>query len=320
MKPLSPTAVALWLVQLEPGAVDRRAALRRFGHLLDENEQRQARGYASARAAVQFIYGRALVQLMLRQFLPPLAEFAGQRCPLNVAPGGKPGLRAPYDESGLEFNLSHSGHYLACAVAWRRDVGVDVESLASACDAESIAAIYYSPAEQADLARLSGAARHARFLYYWTLKEAYLKARGGSLDGQLDAIHFEPHEDGTVMVRDDFDKDADDHWGFTVVSVLPGCQVALCWERQSSCFAPAVELTLLDVAQLAALARPARDATRIRVIRATVQTPARIAPAPAPSNAAANVAANVPGNVPANVPAPHRATQRTDHRNHQGQP
>ena len=37
---------------------------------------------------------------------------------------------APANDAGLEFNLSHTRGLVACAVAWNRIVGVDVEPLA----------------------------------------------------------------------------------------------------------------------------------------------------------------------------------------------
>jgi 4'-phosphopantetheinyl transferase len=248
---LPPNTVALWLLQIGAGA-SRDDALATFGHLLSEAEQEQALTYACGQAAALFVHGRALAQLMLRRHL---ARVDGPRCRLRIDPGGKPALDRPYSSSELEFNLSHSGSFVGCALAWRRQVGLDLEERGRALDYALVAARHFSAQEQADLMRLEGAPRRERFLYYWTLKEAYLKARGGSIAGQIDEVSFVPLEQGGVVVRDALDRDADQNWGFTVLDALPGCQVALCWERQSSCFAPALALRLLDTGELQTMAR-----------------------------------------------------------------
>jgi 4'-phosphopantetheinyl transferase len=257
---MSPTHIAVWLLRLEPDQMHRASALLRFPELLTRDEEHRALRLADDAAGAAFVYGRALLQLMLRHYLPPLPAFAGPRCALRIEHGGKPVLAGPFADSGLEFNLAHEGNQLACAVAWRRQVGIDLVAADCPCDVDAIAEASYAPAERADLARLSGEARKQRFLHYWTLKEAYLKARGGNIAGQLEAISFVPREDGELQVHDALDKDADDNWGFHVLDVVPGRRVALCWERQSSCFAPPLELKVIDGAELVALAQARRPA------------------------------------------------------------
>lgn len=255
---MSPTHIALWLLRLEPQQMHRAAALLRFPELLTRDEEHRALRFTDDAAGASFVYGRALLQLMLRHYLPPLPAFAGPRCALRIEHGGKPVLAGPFADSGLEFNLAHDGTHLACALAWRRQVGIDFVAPDCPCDVDAIAEASYAPAEQADLARLDGAERKARFLHFWTLKEAYLKARGGDIAGQLEAISFTQREDGGLEVHDTLDKDADDNWGFSVLDVVPGCRVSLCWERQSSCFIPPLELKVMDGAELAALAQARR--------------------------------------------------------------
>jgi 4'-phosphopantetheinyl transferase len=136
---LPPNTVALWLLQLDGMAdsADRDQALAVFGHLLSEAEYQQALGYASEQAAALFIHGRALLQLMLRRHL---ARIDHPRVPLRIDPGGKPALAGPYADSALEFNLSHSGSMVGCALAWRRQVGLDLEERGRTLDYGLVAA------------------------------------------------------------------------------------------------------------------------------------------------------------------------------------
>ena len=92
--------------------------------------------------------------------------------------------------ASTHLSLSHSGIYLACAVA-SQPVGVDLEVkdvrpakpnllelAAMACTAEEMRQLH---------AVEPGPSRHRLFLHWWTLKEAYFKSSGGNVD--LAAIH-----------------------------------------------------------------------------------------------------------------------------------
>lgn len=94
------------------------------------------------------------------------------------ASSGRPGLAG----SPLDFNISHSGHWVLLAVARRGPVGVDVERQAPSRDLVGIAKRYFSP-EEAECVEHEGPAAFYRF---WTAKEAALKAAGTGISGGLD--------------------------------------------------------------------------------------------------------------------------------------
>jgi 4'-phosphopantetheinyl transferase len=102
---------------------------------------------------------------------------------------GRPEIADP--PTDLRFNLSHSAGLVACAIARGRDVGVDVESLRRRPIDPAIVRRYCSPAECADI-ETYGDGWQRRFLVYWTLKEAYLKARGVGVALPLAEISFAP--------------------------------------------------------------------------------------------------------------------------------
>jgi len=97
-------------------------------------------------------------------------------CP---SPRGKPFLAGP-EGSDLRFNPSHSGDLVYLAVAWGREVGVDVETGAAAgeLEPERLAAVVFDAREREALGRLPPARRREAFLRGWTRKEAGLKALG----------------------------------------------------------------------------------------------------------------------------------------------
>ena len=93
-------------------------------------------------------------------------------------PNGKPYL------PGLDFNLSHSGPWVALAVG-EGPVGVDVEWFRPDLPMEKIAARHFTPEER----RLADTPEG--FLRIWTAKESYLKRLGKGLAGISDACDLE---------------------------------------------------------------------------------------------------------------------------------
>ena len=100
---------------------------------------------------------------------------------------GKPEIVAPATATPLRFSLSHTRGLVACLVA-RAEVGVDVEFLGRPLAVMPLARRFLSAAEAGDLRACPRPDRPRRFLEVWTLKEAYLKARGLGLAGGLDAL------------------------------------------------------------------------------------------------------------------------------------
>lgn len=247
--------ISVWLLRLDKSAIDRNAALAQFGALLGDAARRRALSYIDERSSVLHIFGRALLQVMLRRHLPSDSDLidAG-RWEFITGYGGKPALAAPFDRSGLQFNLSHSGLFVMCAVTPTRQVGIDIESLSREVGFDEIAARHFAARETAEIRRSSGQTKRERFFYYWTLKEAYLKARGAGIAYGLDDVSFVPQRNGAVLLRDTRDDAADDAWGFNFLDGLPGCVAALCWQRQSICCSPYLELRIIDRKELAALA------------------------------------------------------------------
>ena len=104
---------------------------------------------------------------------------------------GKPQLsRESKSGYGIEFNLSHTRGFVACAVSTVR-VGIDVERIKPEMEFQDVAERCFSPSEIAALKELDASRRCGRFFELWTLKEAWLKATGCGLSGALDSFSFE---------------------------------------------------------------------------------------------------------------------------------
>jgi len=123
--------------------------------------------------ADNMLVGAALARHMIwKRFQIPLSQQH-----IAYGPYGKPYLR---DYSNIHFNISHSGQYVACAVA-NRPVGIDVQVIeeyrpdvaTKVCTGKELARIEASDDPDAEFTKL------------WTRKEAYLKMLGYGIAGGM---------------------------------------------------------------------------------------------------------------------------------------
>ncbi|MBT58862.1 MAG: hypothetical protein CL393_04955 [Acidiferrobacteraceae bacterium] len=90
---------------------------------------------------------------------------------------GKPAL-SPEFKSGLSFNLSDCGNKGLLAVAYGREIGVDLEQLPRNVNERAIAQKLFSPSEANALNAAEAEKLNESFLACWTRKEAWGKAIG----------------------------------------------------------------------------------------------------------------------------------------------
>ena len=124
----------------------------------------------------------------LRQLLSLYAGLAPQELAFEYGEYGKPSLTN--GPRNLQFNLSHGGEWIACAVADEMQVGLDLECCEHERDPMKLARRFYSREEQAALAALDCDSRRLMFYDLWTLKEARIKAGGGALGRELESTGF----------------------------------------------------------------------------------------------------------------------------------
>lgn len=103
---------------------------------------------------------------------------------INIVFGenGKPRIGNLAD---AHFNISHSGHYVVCAVA-TTEIGIDVERIRKVN--LRIAERFFSSSEIADLMASEEGNRMQYFITLWTIKESYLKAIGRGLTQHLNSF------------------------------------------------------------------------------------------------------------------------------------
>jgi 4'-phosphopantetheinyl transferase len=187
--PTGSSALELWLAY--PGDLAEPAVEEACAAILDDAERGRAVRFRFDRHCREFLATHALTRVALSHAypLPPHAWS------FSVNKYGKP---SPVPECGLRFNQSNSVELAVCLIARpdahsgaaASEVGVDVESFARAEEIVRLAARVFSAAERAQLDALPAAERPDRALSLWTLKEAYIKARGMGLSLPLQEISF----------------------------------------------------------------------------------------------------------------------------------
>jgi 4'-phosphopantetheinyl transferase len=175
--------VHVWRASL---ARTSRQELQTLQSLLAPDEVERAGRFHFERDRASFILARG----MLRSILAAYLQQNPAQLRFSFSEYGKPALIVNDDNSGeLRFNVSHSHELALYAVTRNREVGIDVEYMRADFASEEIAERFFSSGEVVALRALPQDRRTEGFFNCWTLKEAYIKARGEGLSFPLDRFH-----------------------------------------------------------------------------------------------------------------------------------
>ncbi|MEF2529094.1 MULTISPECIES: 4'-phosphopantetheinyl transferase family protein [Streptomyces] len=129
--------------------------------------------------------------------------------------GGRPFIRG-LDQ--IDISLSHTDDLIAVGVCRTGRIGVDVEPADRRMSFELLRGHMCTPAEHAELARMSGERQAAELLRLWTLKEAYTKALGQGLQLGFTEFGFGLRSGG--LITPDGTPAAGGEWAFATHPVL----------------------------------------------------------------------------------------------------
>jgi 4'-phosphopantetheinyl transferase len=179
METLPPEAIHVWMMRRPNDDVG-------LSDLTTEAELHYADTLSSSKRRCEWLAGRALLRYCL-------AHYTGENAlalMFDKTEAGKPFLNLP---DAPVFNLSHGPGWIACAVTNAESIGIDIDSDARQNRTDDIAARYYHPLEQAVLAQANDEMQRKRiFFRQWTLKEAYIKALGETINSmRLQELAFE---------------------------------------------------------------------------------------------------------------------------------
>ncbi|PSM16439.1 MULTISPECIES: 4'-phosphopantetheinyl transferase family protein [Nitratireductor] len=176
--------IDLWYVPLDDFSPAEQADCLQ---LLSHDERQRHGSFKAESARQQYLAARGLVRTSLsryRDIAPKDWRFATNR-------HGRPYIADCHGVSDLHFSLSHTHGMVVCAVGGVAELGVDVEHRARMGPVDDLAKSVLAPPEQVRFDALAADRRGAFFFTLWTLKEAYLKARGLGMSLPVEGVWFD---------------------------------------------------------------------------------------------------------------------------------
>jgi 4'-phosphopantetheinyl transferase len=147
--------------------------------ILSSDEEKRRDAYRFRRDAESFALSRSFTRRVL-------AEYAGvpaRDLTFVTDRRGKPSIA----ESQIRFTVSRTDRWSVLAIADER-VGVDVETIRESPHLAAVAETISSERELEEMASIPDGQRLQAFFRIWTRKEAYTKAVGTGLEGDLRGI------------------------------------------------------------------------------------------------------------------------------------
>jgi 4'-phosphopantetheinyl transferase len=213
--------VQLWRADLE--AIGGNES--RWRQVLSSDELTRASRFHFSRDRQRFIAARALLRTILGAYL----RTEPNRLIFCYSQKEKPSLHGAHADSGITFNLSHSGGIALFAFTRRREIGVDVEHIRRDSDFDAIARRFFSAHEQNQLTALPAEEKVEAFFRCWTRKEAYMKATGDGLSLPLSQFDVSLGAgEGNALLATRPDSSAAEPWFLREVPAGPGYIAALC--------------------------------------------------------------------------------------------
>jgi 4'-phosphopantetheinyl transferase len=174
----------VWLAK--PGELQEPKQRERCLALLGPDERERYQRIRLDASRREFLAAHALGRLTLSRYAPVQPE----DWTFSTGERGRPEIRGPSRAGELRFNLSHTRGMVACAVARKLPIGVDVESVTRRVRHARLAERFFGEDERRALRALAADEQPERFLEIWTLKEAYLKALGSGISIPLRSFQF----------------------------------------------------------------------------------------------------------------------------------
>jgi 4'-phosphopantetheinyl transferase len=225
MAPPPANLVDIWLA--EPRAINDPELLAAYERLLSDGERERQRAFVFDKNRREYLVAHALVRSTLSKY----AATRPSEWRFSKNAYGRPAIEPP---SALRFNLSHHPTMVVCAVSTGAELGVDVEPLQRGDEILEIADATFAPSELADLRTLPDAIARDRAVSLWTLKEAYIKARGLGLALPLGGFAFSFDEPRPPRVSfGPTIADQPERWAFRTRDVN-GHRIALAVERNQA--------------------------------------------------------------------------------------
>mgnify|MGYP000063991965 CR=1 FL=1 len=234
MRRLAVGQVDVWLVASDAIDADQ---LRGYETLMDAKERERWQRFLMPKSRLIHLVARALLRTTLSRY----ADVEPTHWRFEANDYGRPSIAAPEIDRDLRFNLSHTDGLVVLAIAEGCEIGIDVETLDRQFDTAQIAPTVF---EASELNAFQSAPEHQRcdlFFAFWTLKEAYIKARGMGASLPLDGFAFDLSPAHPRISFNDRCPDDASRWQFRRFNATPEHVIAVAVEAPES----AVDIRLI---------------------------------------------------------------------------
>lgn len=180
----------------------------------EETNRAQRFRFDRDRCSYQFMHG--LLRLLLGKYL----ETPPSDIILSKNAFGKPQICKSSNDRPIGFTMSRSRDVVVFAFAYSRNIGVDVEYINSALQIDDIVPVLFSSEEAAHYENVNECEQQLDYvLRLWTLKEAYVKAKGVGMHEPFEHIFFDFDPKGVPLLRRSLHDHDISQWSVSSVNI-----------------------------------------------------------------------------------------------------
>lgn len=184
--------------------------------LIDSEKKYKVEKFVNKKDKIRTVIGEILIRTIILKNL----ESDNKYIRFNKNQYGKPYLK---EYPNFNFNISHSGDYVLCAID-DKPIGVDVEEV-KYIECEEIAKNFFTKNEFNYIVEQDLKFQLDRFYEIWTLKESYIKCCGQGLSIPLKSFSIEAdqYENIKVISNNEYKEPT-----FKLFDIELGYKVAVC--------------------------------------------------------------------------------------------
>lgn len=203
--------VHVWYIK--PEAIHDEVVLHACMEVLSEQEREHCRRFRFPQDNHHYLVSHALVRKVLSKYVAiSPGEWVFSRSDHGRPEVANPGLPA------VRFNLSHTRGLAACIVTLSSDCGIDTEKIYARHNPIGVAKRMFSNAEYQYMLQLKDREQLDYFFTRWTLREAYVKARGIGISFPTHKLNFDIESPCEITIEFQADiQDISEDWQFELL-------------------------------------------------------------------------------------------------------
>lgn len=191
--------------------------------IIDSEKKYKVMEFVNKKDKIRTLVGEMLIRTIIAENL----KISYKSIKFSKNEYGKPYLKG-YPQ--FNFNISHSGDYVLCAVD-DKNIGIDIEEI-KYIEYKEIAKTFFSAKEIGYIINHDLKCQLDRFYEMWTLKESYIKCCGQGLSIPLKSFSIEinQYENIKAITNNDYTEHT-----FRLLDIDPGYKVAVCSLNKELC-------------------------------------------------------------------------------------